>query len=174
MNTKKLTLSAMFFALGLILPFVTGHIPAIGRMLSPMHIPVLICGMAVGPAYGAVVGFLVPLVRSLMFGMPAMPMPAVPMAFELCIYGLVSGGMLRFLGRKNIGRVYAAMITAMIAGRIVYGIVQAAVLGLNGSKLTMQMYLTSVFFGSIPGIILQLLIIPTIVMLLGRLQLQEA
>lgn len=88
-NTKKLTLSAMFFALGIVLPFLIGQIPAIGKMLSPMHIPVLFCGLIVGWKYGLIVGFLLPLVRSVLFGMPALFPNATGMAFELGTYGFV-------------------------------------------------------------------------------------
>ena len=90
-STKKLTLSAMFFAVGLILPFFIGQIPMIGQMLLPMHIPVLLCGLIVGWQYGLAVGFFLPLVRSVLFGMPAMFPNAVSMAFELAAYGLVIG-----------------------------------------------------------------------------------
>ena len=90
-STKKLTLSAMFFAVGLILPFFIGQIPMIGQMLLPMHIPVLLCGLIVGWQYGLAVGFFLPLVRSVLFGMPAMFPNAVSMAFELATYGLVIG-----------------------------------------------------------------------------------
>jgi predicted membrane protein len=70
MNSKKITLSAMFLAIGIILPFITMNIPVIGKMLLPMHIPVLLAGFIIGPVYGALLGVLTPLVRSFMFGVP--------------------------------------------------------------------------------------------------------
>ena len=86
---KKLVLSALFMAIGLILPFFTGQIPAIGKMLLPMHIPVLLCGLICGWQYGLGVGFVLPLLRSLLFNFPAMYPNAVSMAFELALYGAV-------------------------------------------------------------------------------------
>ena len=62
-NVKNLALSAMFIAIGQVLPFFTGQIPQIGNMLLPMHIPVLLCGLICGWKYGALVGFTTPLLR---------------------------------------------------------------------------------------------------------------
>ena len=90
-NVKKLAVTAMLFAVGIVLPFLTGQIPTIGRMLLPMHIPVLLCGFIVGWQYGAVIGFLLPIVRSLLFGMPPIYPTALAMAFEMAMYGFVSG-----------------------------------------------------------------------------------
>lgn len=90
-KVKKVTLSGMLFAIGLILPFFIGQIPAVGKMLLPMHIPVLICGQILGWQYGLAVGFLLPLVRSVLFGMPVLYPNAIAMAFEMGTYGLVAG-----------------------------------------------------------------------------------
>ena len=90
-KVKKVTLSGMLFAIGLILPFFIGQIPAVGKMLLPMHIPVLICGLILGWQYGLAVGFLLPLVRSVLFGMPVLYPNAIAMAFEMGTYGLVAG-----------------------------------------------------------------------------------
>ena len=42
---KNLVLSAMFIAIGIVLPFFTGQIPEVGKMLLPMHLPVFFCGL---------------------------------------------------------------------------------------------------------------------------------
>ena len=67
---QKIVLSGMFLAIGFVLPFLTGQIQQIGKMLLPMHIPVLLCGLICGAKYGLSVGLLLPLSRSLIFGMP--------------------------------------------------------------------------------------------------------
>lgn len=90
-GTKKLTLAAMFFAIGIILPFFIGQIPLVGQMLLPMHIPVLLCGLIVGWQYGLATGFFLPLVRGMLFGMPALFPNGIGMAFEMATYGLVIG-----------------------------------------------------------------------------------
>ena len=69
-RVQNLALSAMFMAIGLVLPFLTGQIPQIGSMLLPMHLPVLLCGLICGWQYGGLVGFVLPLLRYLLFGMP--------------------------------------------------------------------------------------------------------
>ena len=134
---KNLTLAAMFLALGLVLPLLTGQIPQFGNMLLPMHIPVLLCGLICGWQYGGAVGFVLPLLRHLIFGMPPMP-NAVSMAFELAAYGLVIGLLYFRARRRNLLSVYLSMLAAMVVGRAVWGIAQAAILGLSG--FTWQMF----------------------------------
>ena len=167
-NTKKLTLSAMFFALGIVLPFLIGQIPAIGKMLSPMHIPVLFCGLIVGWKYGLIVGFLLPLVRSVLFGMPALFPNATGMAFELGTYGLVIGLMYSHFPRKSTAAVYISLITAMLAGRVVWGIAQVILLGISGRAFTVQMFIASAFVNAVPAIILQLVLIPAVMVSLDK------
>ena len=118
----KLTLSAMFMAIGLVLPFFTGQIPQIGKLLLPMHIPVFLCGLICGWQYGLGVGFALPLIRSLLIGMPKLFPTAAAMAFELAVYGLVVGILYWRSHRQNIISLYCSMILAMIAGRVVWGI----------------------------------------------------
>ena len=92
-TTQKITLSAMFIAIGIVLPFFTGQIRQIGSMLLPMHLPVFLCGLICGWQYGAAAGFILPLLRSFLFGMPPMYPMAAAMSFELATYGLVAGLM---------------------------------------------------------------------------------
>lgn len=167
---KNLTLSAMFLAIGLLLPFVTGQIQVIGNMLLPMHIPVLLCGLICGWQYGAAVGFIVPLLRHVMFGMPPMP-NAISMTFELATYGLVIGLVYGHSRWKCVIAVYRSLLIAMLAGRLVWGAVQAAILGFTGSGFTFQMFLSGAFLTAIPGIILQLILIPVVMIALGRAKL---
>ena len=113
---RKLTYSALFLALCLVLPFLTGQIPNIGSMLSPMHIPVLLCGMVCGWPWGLLVGFIAPIMRSLLFGMPPMFPTAISMAFELAAYGAISGILYKVLPKKPT-YTYLSLIVAMIGGR---------------------------------------------------------
>ncbi len=171
MKTKKyiknLTLSAMFLAIGLVLPFLTGQIQVIGNMLLPMHIPVLLCGLICGAPYGFAVGAVMPLLRFALFSMPPMP-NAISMSAELAAYGLIIGLVYTRSTWKCIVSLYRSMIIAMLAGRAVWGIVQAAVLGINGNSFTFKMFLTGAFINAVPGIILQLILIPAVMLALGR------
>ena len=90
-TTKRTVLSAMFLALGMILPLLTMQIKEIGDTLLPMHIPVMLCGLICGYNYGFVVGLILPFLRSVIWGMPPIYPNAVWMALELCTYGFVIG-----------------------------------------------------------------------------------
>ena len=89
-HVRRLTYAALFLALALVLPFLTGQIPRIGSMLCPMHFPALLCGFVCGWPYGLAVGLIAPVLRSALFGMPPMYPTAVAMALELAAYGAVS------------------------------------------------------------------------------------
>ena len=164
---KNIALSGMFLALGLVLPLLTGQIPQIGNLLLPMHIPVLLCGLICGWQYGGIVGFITPLLRNAIFGMPPMP-NAISMAFELATYGLVIGLLYGFSRWKCVFALYRSMIIAMVAGRLVWGIAQMAVMGVAGKGFTFEMFLAGAFLNAIPGIILQLVLIPAIMVALNR------
>lgn len=165
LQIRKLTYAALFLALALVLPFLTGQIPQIGSALSPMHIPVLLCGFLVGWPWGLAVGFIAPLLRSVIFGMPVMVPGAVAMAFELAVYGLVSGILYRLLPKKK-WSIYVTLIVAMLAGRVIWGIARLIIAGLSGNSFTWALFLAGAFTNAVPGIILHIVLIPVIVMVL--------
>ena len=167
-QVKNLTLAAMFLAIGFVLPFLTGQIQTIGNMLSPMHIPVLLCGLICGWKYGVAVGFILPLLRSMIFGMPPMYPNAIAMAFELMTYGLVIGLLYSRSRWQCVVALYRCLITAMLAGRVVWGISEIILLGIGGSAFTVQAFLAGAVLNAIPGIILQLVLIPAIMVALHR------
>lgn len=162
-NLKRLTLAAMLLAVGMILPTITMSIKEIGDTLLPMHMPVMLCGFLCGPWYGLVVGLMLPFLRSLTVGMPPLYPNAVWMALELATYGLVIG--LLYLKKKNKGRMYLffCLVISMLSGRIVWGISKATLLGIGGKAFTMSAFVVGGFVDAIPGIILQLILIPLIV-----------
>ncbi len=172
-KTVNLVLAALFLALGIVLPFLTAQIPSIGSMLLPMHIPVLICGYVCGWQYGLAVGFIVPLLRSMLFGMPPL-YTAIAMAFELAVYGLVTG-LLYYKLKKGTASIYISLIGAMIAGRIVWGIVRFLMtgLGLFESGFTFTAFLAGAVTGAIPGIIIQILLIPVLIMALRKAKVMD-
>ena len=167
-NVRNLTLAAMFLAIGQVLPFITMHIPTIGKMLCPMHLPVLLCGFICGPAYGAAVGFICPLMRSLLFAFPPMYPNAAGMAFELLAYGLIAGLMAKALGLDTLPKIFISLITAMIGGRIVWGIARVLMLQIRGTEFTFKMFIAGGFTNAIPGIILQLILIPLVLSIFYR------
>ncbi|MBQ7895327.1 MAG: ECF transporter S component [Oscillospiraceae bacterium] len=164
-DLKKLVLAALFLALAYMLPFLTGQIPQIGKMLCPMHFPVLICGFICGPLWGLIVGFLTPLLRSLSLGVPVFFPSAVCMAFELAVYGAAAGVFSAVLPKRK-GSVYISLILAMIVGRLVWGGAMFVCLGIKGTAFGIEAFLAGALFNALPGIALQILIIPPIVMAL--------
>ena len=166
-NIKKMILSALFLAMGIILPFFTGQIPAIGSRLLPMHIPVLLCGFVCGWQYGLTVGLIVPIFRSLLFTMPKMMPTAVAMSFELAAYGAVAGLLYTKLPKKKIS-VYISLLGAMIAGRVVWGLISIPIYGIAGGSFSTAIFLAGAFTNAIPGIILQIIVIPAIIMALSQ------
>lgn len=166
-NVNVLVLSALFLALALVLPFLTGQIPEIGSMLCPMHIPVLLCGFFCGWPWGLAVGLVAPALRSVLFGMPPMFPTAVCMSLELAAYGAVSGMLYRVLPRKK-GAVYAALLAAMAAGRIVWGAARFLCAGLDPSAFGLTAFWAGAVMTAIPGILLQILVIPILVMALEK------
>lgn len=166
-KTLKMVLSALFLALAFVLPFLTGQIPEIGSMLCPLHIPVLLCGFICGWPWGLAVGFIAPLLRSLTLGMPPLFPTAICMAFELAAYGAFSGLLHRLLPRKK-PYIYCSLLIAMLIGRIIWGSAMFICLGLSGGGFTFAAFVAGAFTNALPGIILQIILIPVLVMLLDN------
>lgn len=171
-SSKKLVLSGLFMALGFILPFFTGQIPSLGNKLLPMHVPILLCGFICGWRYGVAVGFIVPLFRSSLLHMPPMFPVAVAMAFELAAYGLIAGLLYETLLRKK-SNIFVSLIAAMIGGRIVWGIVSYFLFMISGMNFGIEMFFAGAFINAIPGIIVQIIIIPLIIASLEKAGLIE-
>ena len=167
LRVRKMTYAALFLAIALVLPFITGQIPEIGSMLCPMHIPVLLCGFLCGWPWGLAVGFIAPLLRSVLFGMPAMFPGAVSMAFELATYGCLAGWLYARLPRKT-AFTYLTLLISMVAGRIVWGIARLILAGLTDNSFTWAMFLAGAVTTALPGIILHLILIPILVLSLER------
>ncbi len=164
--TKMITAS-LFLAVAYVLPFLTGQIPEIGAMLCPMHLPVLLCGFLCGWPWAPAVGLIAPLFRSLTLGMPPLFPGAVCMALELFTYGAVASLMHRILPKKR-GYIYLSLLTAMLMGRAVWGLAMLVCLGVSGGAFTFAAFLAGAFTGALPGILLQVVLIPPLVMALER------
>lgn len=166
-STKKLVISALMLSIALVLPFFTGQIPEIGNMLLPMHLPVLLAGYIVGGPYAMMVGAVAPLLRSAIWGMPPLFPKAIGMAFELAAYGFVCGTIYS-KSKKDTKAVFASLIIAMIAGRIVWGVVSMVLYGIMSNTFTVAIFMTEAFVNAVPGIVIQLVLIPLLVSALKR------
>ena len=160
----------MCLALCLVLPFLTGGIPEIGRMLLPMHLGVFLCAYIADHKWAAAVGFIAPLMRSFLFGTPILYPTAIAMAFELATYGFVAG----FLNSKlkpSLLNIYISLLSAMILGRIVSGLVNLVLYGIKGNSYTWSAFIGASVLNAIPGIILQIVVIPLLIIALRKAKL---
>lgn len=160
---KNIVLPALFLCIGVVLPFFTGQIKEIGDTLLPMHFPIMLCGLICGWKYGFAVGLILPFFRAVIVGMPPIYPNAVWMASELATYGFVSGFLYNALAPK---RLYFSLLVSMVCGRIVWGITKAVLLGMAGKAFTLQAFVAGALINSLPGILLQLALIPLIVKLI--------
>lgn len=171
-NILKMVLAAMFLAMAYVLPFFTGQIPEIGSMLCPMHIPVLLCGFICGWPWGLAVGLFAPLLRSVILGMPPLFPTAVCMAFELSAYGAMTGLFNKWLPKKK-GFIYVSLISAMVIGRLVWGLAMLVCTGIKGGSFGIKIFLASAISNALPGIVIQIVLVPLVVMLLERVMRSE-
>jgi len=162
--TYRVVLSGFFVALGLLLPFVTAHAFGMyGNVFLPMHLPVFLMGLLCGPMYGALGGIMIPVLSSLMTGMPPV-FPMLPMMTgELFTYGLMSG----LLYNRIKMPLYPSLLISMLCGRLVYGLILQALL-LMGNAALRSLSVTGAFLEGIPGIVTQLILIPAIVYALKK------
>lgn len=166
-NLRKIVLSGMFLALAIILPLITGQMKQIGNALCPMHIPVILCGFLCGPVYGLVIGFISPILRFILFGMPVIVPSGIAMSFELMTYGFVSGYLYKILPKKK-PYIYVSLISAMVFGRIIWGISRTVLYGLGKSEFGWKMFIAGAFLNAVPGIIIQIILIPLLVIIFEK------
>lgn len=165
---KKLVLTALFIALCVVLPIAFHAIPNAGSIFLPMHIPVLLCGLACGWAYGGLCGLAGPLLSSLLTGMP--PAAVLPgMMVECCVYGLVAGLMMRYVrtGRAALD-LYLSLVTAMLLGRVLSGIAKALIFT---PGMTLAAWAAASFVTALPGIAIQLVLLPAVILALTKMNL---
>ena len=164
---KKLVFTAVCAALCLVLPMAFHSIPNAGSIFLPMHIPVLLCGLICGWPFGFVCGLLGPFISSFTGMPPAAVLPS--MMVECATYGLVTGLMMKYIHtRHNIADLYISMITAMILGRVVAGFAKAWVFTPGTGAFA---WVTTSLVTGIPGICIQLVVMPAVVLALTRAKL---
>ena len=165
---KKLVFTAVCAALCLVLPMAFHTIPNAGSIFLPMHIPVLLCGLICGWPYGGVCGIIGPLLSSLVTGMP--PAAMLPsMMVECCAYGFTTGMLMRHLHTKYaVVDLYISLVSAMIVGRVLAGFAKAWIFTPGISPFA---WVTTSLIAGIPGIIIQLILMPMVVLGLTKAKL---
>ena len=167
-NIKKLSYSAILMATGIVLPFFTGQIPEIGNMLLPMHLPVIVAGLVCGWKYGAAVGFILPLLRSLMFSRPVLYPSAIAMALELCTLAAVCGSLFALSRHSCIYSLYRALICGILASRAVWGVAMSLLMLGGAEGFTFTAFILGAFVNSALGIFFELILVPLIMVALGK------
>ena len=164
-SIKCLTLTALCVALCVVVPMAFHVIPNAGAVMLPMHIPVLLCGLVCGWQYGLLCGVIGPLVSSVLTGMP---MPAIlpGMMVECGMYGCAGGLMMRYVRTGSLfADLYISLPVAMLVGRVISGIVKALILT---PGLSFTAWATASFITALPGISIQLIMLPALVVALTR------
>lgn len=164
MKTRKIVISGLLISIGVLLPIVFHSMSMGGQVFLPMHIPVLIAGMLLGPLYGGVVGVITPILSSFFTGMPP-TFPMLPiMIFELGTYGLTSGYFSKVFPKK----IYMSLVAAMFDGRISAGLVVFVLSRFFGANIKPLIFLKGAIITGLPGMLIQLIVIPPIVIALKK------
>ena len=170
-SIRRLVTAALCVALAVVLPQTMHAIPNAGSVMLPMHIPVLLCGLVCGWPYGLACGILSPVMSHFITSMPGTPyLPA--MICELAAYGLISGLTAQYIhtGKRTLD-IYIQLISAMLLGRVVYGAVNALIF--KAGSYSMEIFISAAFVTALPGIIIQLVFLPAIVLLLEKAKVAE-
>ena len=168
-NIRNLVLTALLIAVGIVLPMTLHSVPNAGRIFLPMHIPILLCGIICGLPYGLACGIITPLLSHLLTGMP--PTAMLPsMLCELAAYGAVSALLTRYVRTKSLyANIYIALVGAMAFGRVFYGILNSLIF--NAGGYSMQIWLSAAFITALPGIAIQIVVIPAVIIILQKAKL---
>lgn len=168
---RKLVTAALLLAMSVVLPLVLHSIPNAGGIFLPMHIPVLLCGFLCSWPYGLLCGVLAPLISHVSTGMPAAAL--LPgMVCELAVYGALSGLLMRFIRTgKPLADIYVSLGLSMLAGRVMVGLLNS-LLFLRG-RYGMEAWITAAFVKALPGIAIQVVVIPALLLALRQAKLVE-
>lgn len=166
---KRAIITAICIALCVVLPQAFHAIPRAGMIYLPMHIPVLLCGLICGWPFGLLCGLAGPALSSVITGMP--PAATLPsMMIECAIYGCIAGLLMAIVRtKKTYLDLYISLIGAMLCGRIIAGILQALIF--SAGKYSISAWATSYFVTALPGIIIQIVLLPSIVFALMKAKL---
>ena len=175
-NSRKMVVTSMLIALCVVLPIAFHQVPRAGSILLPMHIPVLLAGLVCGWKFGLITGITGPILSTMITGMPPTMAIASLMSIELGVYGTVAGILAYFIRTRSATLdLYISLVGAMIVGRVVAGLAQVFfffggtyVDGIWTANYTWALWTTSYFVTSLPGIVIQLAFIPSVVMALER------
>lgn len=159
MEVKEWVIASFFVALGIMLPMLFHTVGIAGPIFLPMHIPVLIAGFILSPWLALFVGIIIPLLSSVLTGMPILFPMAVVMMFELGAYGFI----VSLISRSTKWNIILTLLSSMIVGRIVAGMTVFILVQGFGIKMNALMFVKGSIITGLPGIALQIVLIPVLV-----------
>lgn len=169
--SKQSVTAGLLLAMGVLIPIVFHYFALGGPTFLPMHLPILLGGFLLSPVYALLLGALTPLLSSVLTGMPILFPMAVQMSFELATYGFV----ISYLYERNTKNIYVNLISGMLAGRFIAGIVNYILLSQFLAKaFNFKVFLTASFVTGLPGIVTQLILVPALIKLLERAYVLES
>lgn len=165
-NVKQAIITAVSIALCVVLPIAFHSIPQAGMIYCPMHIAVFLCGLVCAPQYAFVCGLLGPAFSCMIMAMPNAA-SLLPMMIELAVYGVVTSLIMKFIhtGKMYVD-VYISLTVAMLVGRIVAGLLKALIFARG--EFTIIAWATTYFVTALPGIAIQLVLVPTVYVALEK------
>jgi len=170
MKINQIVIGSSMIAMGVILPFLTLNNPSFGQVLLLMHIPVLIAGFVLPPGLALMVGLITPVLRSLLVGMPVLFPVAITMAFELAFYAFFVSILTKKIRLNHVlMKIYIVLILSMLLGRVVLGLSSYLFYSWAGWLFSIDTFIKTAYVLALPGILLQLILIPTVVLSLNRL-----
>jgi hypothetical protein len=159
---RQIPLAALFAALGVVLPPIF-HVFGLGSTFLPMFLPVMLGSMLLSWKFALVLAIFAPLTSWLLTGMPPLVPPILPlMLAELVLLALICSVLHVHLQRS----VWFTLLIAIIADRLLlFFMVTFAASWLS---LDPAVFSIALVVSGLPGIVLQLLVIPLALKLLQQ------
>ncbi len=153
-------MGAIFIVLALVFPMLF-HLVHLGSTFLPMFFPIALAGFLIAPPVAALVGFLAPLLSAFLTGMPPLYPPIAPL---MAAEGFVLAATISMTRRKMGWGIYPSLITGILLQRLVMAVGVFLIAPLF--RLPGEVFTAGMLISGIPGIILQLVAIPAIVLAL--------
>ncbi|TRZ94710.1 MAG: ECF transporter S component [Dehalococcoidia bacterium] len=169
-DIRSYALTAVFVLAAVLVPWIFHQFHLAGPTFLPMHIFVLIGGLVFGWRAGLIIGLLTPLASYAVSGMPVLRLlPQI--VIELSAYGLIAG----ILREKYNLRAIWSLLGAMVGGRLALLLALLTIYLVAGESYSPLGLETNPFvaFWSVieqgwPGIAVQMVSIPVIIWLVGK------
>lgn len=151
---RQIPLTALFAALGVVLPPIF-HVFGLGSTFLPMFLPVMLGSMLLSWKFALVLASFAPMTSWLLTGMPPLVPPILPlMVAELILLAIICSVLHMHLHRS----VWFTLLIAIIMDRLLLFIMVTFVAG--WMNLDPAVFSIALVVSGLPGIVLQLLVIP--------------